>query len=311
MKTTLLVLALCGPLVVTSFGQERDPLAVTILSPEPETYVSGPVQLAARIEPPPRAGEVAHLLFYADGRLVCTIMEPSRAECPWDAGTEVTEHIIRVVAQLKAGGRVVSSTRTKKLDHTEKVTVEVVQLTAVVSDRHRFVSGLPQSAFRLREDGVPQKIQHFSSEGSPLELVIAIDVSSSMTDAMPQLKNAVRRFLSALGPKDQVSLVAFNDSMFTLARRDANASQRLRAVDRLAPWGGTAIYDVIVRSVQLLSKQPGRRSSSSSATATTDRAMPPSRRSRQRFAPTMRRCSWSDWGAACARTSCDPASSAW
>ena len=66
---------------------------------------------------------------------------------------------------------------------------------------------------------------------------------------MPQLKNAVRKFLSALGPKDQVTLAAFNDNLFTLARRETNPAQRLRAVDRLAPWGGTALYDVIVRGV--------------------------------------------------------------
>ena len=86
-----------------------------------------------------------------------------------------------------------------------------------------------------------------------------MDVSQSMAPHMPQLKNAVRRFLAALGPKDQVTLAAFNDHLFTLARRETVPAQRVRAVDRLAPWGGTALYDVIVRGVQLLSRQPGRR----------------------------------------------------
>jgi hypothetical protein len=77
----------------------------------------------------------------------------------------------------------------------------VVQVTAVVTDRGRFVSGLDASKFRLLEDGVPQTIGHFSSEGSPLEIVVAIDVSESMTQAMPQLKNAVKKFLSALAER--------------------------------------------------------------------------------------------------------------
>jgi Ca-activated chloride channel family protein len=106
---------------------------------------------------------------------------------------------------------------------------------------------------------VPQKITHFSSEGSQLELVVAVDVSESMTQAMPQLKASVKRFLGALGPKDQVTLTAFNDNLFTLTRRETSPEGRLRAVDRLAPWGGTALYDVIVRGLQQLSKQPGRR----------------------------------------------------
>jgi Ca-activated chloride channel family protein len=149
--------------------------------------------------------------------------------------------------------------RTKGLDLAEAVRVDVTQVTAVVHDRGRFIKGLPVSAFRLLEDDVPQKITHFSSEGSPLELIVAIDVSESMTQSMPQLKNSVKRFLSALSPKDQVTLTAFNDSMFTLTRRDTTPAQRLRAVDRLAPWGGTALYDVIVRGLQQLTKQPGRR----------------------------------------------------
>jgi Ca-activated chloride channel family protein len=234
-------------------------MSVRIVSPGPDTYLSGPVLLKAIVEPPPRAREATRVLFYANGRLVCSVVDAARAECPWDAGAEVKEHTIRVVVDLKNGGRIVGTARTKGLEHAETVSVDVVQVTAVVNDGNRFIKGLPKEAFRVFEDGVPQTLSHFSNEGSPLELVVAIDVSQSMAPHMPQLKNAVRRFLSALGPKDQVTLAAFNDHLFTLARRETNSAQRLRAVDRLAPWGGTALFDVIVRGVQLLSKAPGRR----------------------------------------------------
>ena len=42
--------------------------------------------------------------------------------------------------------------------------------------------------------------------------------------------------LAALEPDDQVSLIAFNDNLFTLARRSTDPAARLRAVDRLAAW---------------------------------------------------------------------------
>ena len=245
-------------LALTPAAQAPD-LSVRIVSPGPDTYLSGLVLLKAIVEPPPRAKEATRVLFYADGRLVCTVADAARAECPWDAGAEVKEHLIRVVVDLADGNRVVSTARTKGLEHVETVSVDVVQVTAVVNDGTRFVKGLTKDAFRIVEDGVPQDISHFSNEGSPLELVVAVDVSQSMAPHMPQLKNAVRRFLAALGPKDQVTLAAFNDHLFTLARRETVPAQRVRAVDRLAPWGGTALYDVIVRGVQLLSRQPGRR----------------------------------------------------
>ena len=241
-------------------AQEPPPeLAIRVVSPEPDAYVSGVTLFKAAVVPAVKALEVNQLLFFADGKQVCNVLDPIAAECTWDAGAEVRSHVLRVVANLKNGGRLVASSRTRGLDQVEKVMVEVVQVTAVVTDRGRFVPGLARGAFKLTEDGVPQTIEHFSSEGSPLEIVIAVDVSESMTQAMPQLKNAVKKFLSALGPKDQVTITAFNDNMFTLAKRETSIPLRLRAIDRLSAWGGTALYDVIIRGVQQLSRQPGRR----------------------------------------------------
>ena len=234
-------------------------LTIKIVSPEADTYVSGPTLLKAAIEPHARTLEVRRIFFYADGKQVCNILDTIAAECTWDAGAEVRPHVLRVVGELEGGVRIVNSTKIKGLDQAEKVSVDVVQVTAVVTEHGRFVPNLDKTQFKLSEDGVPQKILNFTAEGSPLEIVVAVDVSESMTPSMPQLKNAVKKFLGALSTKDQVTLTAFNDNMFTLAKRETQPAQRLKAVDRLAPWGGTALYDVIVRGVQQLSKQAGRR----------------------------------------------------
>ena len=37
------------------------------------------------------------------------------------------------------------------------------------------------------------------------------------------------------------------------------SAERSRAVDRLAPWGSTALYDVILRGVEMLGRQTGRK----------------------------------------------------
>ena len=242
-----------------AIAAQQPELAIRIVAPAADDYVSGVTVLKAEILPKMLATRVAQILFFADGKQVCNVLDPINAECTWDAGAEVRPHTFRVVANLIGGGRLIASSRTKGLEQVEKVNVEIVQLTAVVTERGRFVSGLTQNMFRVLENGVPQAIAHFSAEGSPLEIVVAIDVSESMTQAMPQLKNSVKKFLSALGPKDQVTLTAFNDQMFTLTRRETSVAQRTRAVDRLSAWGGTALYDVIIRGVQQLSRQPGRR----------------------------------------------------
>jgi VWFA-related protein len=80
-----------------------------------------------------------------------------------------------------------------------------------------------------------------------------------MTPAMPKLKTAVKEFLGAVPSQNAITLIAFNDTLFTLARRATNLSERVKAVDRLAPWGSTALYDAILRGVDLLGRQAGRK----------------------------------------------------
>jgi Ca-activated chloride channel homolog len=230
-----------------------------IVSPGDEAYVSGPVLLRALIDPPAATRQVVRLTFFADGRQICALEQPP-FECAWDAGDRVREHVVRAVALLENGQRLVQNVRTKGLDYAETVEVDIVQVTAVVTDGGRFVRGLTKKDFRVFEDGVPQEITFFGpAENVPLELVAAIDVSGSMREAMPSVKAAARDFLDALGADDQVSLLAFNDNLFTLVRRSTDRTARARAVDRLAPWGGTALYDVILKSLDLVGRQQGRR----------------------------------------------------
>jgi VWFA-related protein len=252
-------LLLAWLLVACATASAQGPVAepqVRILSPGPDTFVSGPTLLRARIVP---ETAVSTVVFFVDGRLVCTIVKPP-FECDWDAGGAVAEHQVRAVANLRSGGRVVQTVRTKALGYTEKVDVDVVQVTVTVSDGHgHFVRGLPVSAFHIAEDGRPQKITHFASEDVPLELIVAIDISGSMTTAMPKLKKAVKEFLAAVPAGNQVTLLGFNDNIFALTRKTTDPAERVRAVDHLAPWGSTALYDVILRGVQMLGRQTGRK----------------------------------------------------
>ena len=87
-------------------------------------------------------------------------------------------------------------------------------IATVMDGSGHFVSGIPRSAFHIEEDGKAQTISHFGSEDVPLELIVACDVSGSMTPAMPRLKMAVKEFLGAVPGRDQVTLLGFNDSIF-------------------------------------------------------------------------------------------------
>jgi Ca-activated chloride channel family protein len=229
---------------------------VQILSPGDDAYVSGPTLLRVRVEPP---GLVSHVVFSVDGVQVCALTRMP-FECDWDAGVSVEEHQVRVAVYPLKGDRIVKTVRTKGVGFTEKVDVDVVQVTVTVMDGHgHFVKGLPRSVFHVAEDGRAQTISHFASEDVPLELIVAVDMSGSMTPAMPKLRKAVKEFLGAVPDQNPVTLLGFNDTLFTLARRSTDTAERIKAVDRLAPWGSTALYDAVLRAVEMLGRQTGRK----------------------------------------------------
>src|SRR5207247_6620975 len=121
------------------------------------------------------------------------------------------------------------------------------------------IRALPRSSFHISEDWQPHAISHFASEDVPLELLGAVDISGSMTPAMPKLKTAVKEFLTAVPRQDVVTLLGFNDNIFTVMRRTKDPGEKVKAVDRLAPWGSTALYDVILRGIDMLGRQAGRK----------------------------------------------------
>ena len=229
---------------------------VVISSPSADAYVSGPTPLRVSIDP---SVQVRNVTFFVDGRQFCSLSEMP-FECDWDAGSTISAHLIRLVVTPFEGDRIIKTMRTKGLGYADKVNVEAIQVTVTVTDdKGRFVGGIPRSAFRVLEDGKQEPITYFASEDVPLELIVAVDISGSMTPSMPKLKKAVKDFLLAVPPKNQVTLLGFNDSVFALTRKTTDPNERVRSVDRLAPWGATALYDVILRAVDMLGRQIGRK----------------------------------------------------
>jgi Ca-activated chloride channel family protein len=252
----LAVIVASAALVAGRAAQDPGP-NIVFDNPVDSGYISGPTSVSVRIVPP---GEtVKTVSLFADGKLLCTLERPP-FKCPWDAGPKVIEHLVRATAVLGDGRQLRASIRTKGAEYTETVDVDVVQITATVTGRGgRFIRGLKASDFKVYEEGVPQAITAFAAENIPLELVVAVDVSGSMTKAMPTVKEAVRKFLTKLRPQDVVTVLGFNDNVFIIARPTVSLEDRLKTLERLRPWGGTSLYDAMLKSLAQLGPQAGRR----------------------------------------------------
>ena len=133
--------------------------------------------------------------------------------------------------------------------------VELVNVTATVTDRDgRFVSTLRKEDFTLYDNGEPQDITQFSNERVPVSLGILLDSSGSMasSDKMAYARDAIDRFINELLDKDdELFFVDFStrarlDQDWTTDRRAIT-----RAVSRVTPNGGTAMYDAIADALPI------------------------------------------------------------
>ena len=256
-RTLYVSTALTGALLVAT-GTARQGATLQIVSPTTESIVSGSTRIQVTIEPAAELANVKAINYSVNGRLACTIEQPPFV-CTFEPGDVVRSHHIRVVATMTDGRRLVDNVRTKELGYAERIRTEAVLVPLVVTHGGVFVRGLKQQDFEVFEDGVAQPIASLVSEDAPLDLVLAIDVSGSMEKSLVQVKPAVKQLLTRLRPGDAATLVGFNDTMFIAAEREKDRRTREDAVDLLTSWGGTALYDATIRTLELVSRDTGRK----------------------------------------------------
>lgn len=133
-------------------------------------------------------------------------------------------------------------------------TAELVNVTATVTDASgRFVPGLRREDFLVYEDGVLQNVSHFSNERVPVSLGIALDTSGSMAgEKIVAAQNAIDRFLfELLDPADEIFLYRFSGEPELIQDWTVDRNQLSRALGRVTPHGGTAMYDAVAEAVPL------------------------------------------------------------
>ena len=130
--------------------------------------------------------------------------------------------------------------------------VELINVTATVTDGEgRFISGLRKEDFRVYEDGEAQEITYFNHDRAPVSLGIALDTSGSMTsDKMSAARAAIDRFVyELLDPGDELFFLQFANRPMVVQEWTTDRRAISRAVARVLPAGGTALYDAIANAL--------------------------------------------------------------
>jgi VWFA-related protein len=135
--------------------------------------------------------------------------------------------------------------------------VELINVTTTVSDASgRFVAGLHKEDFLVFEDDRPVEVTHFSAERVPVSLGVALDTSGSMAgDKIREAEAALSRFAFELLDKDdEMFLYRFSNYPTLLQGWTTDRQLITRALGRVTPNGGTALYDAVAEAIPLASR---------------------------------------------------------
>ena len=134
-----------------------------------------------------------------------------------------------------------------------------VDLFFAATDRGKSVTDLTPAEVRVLDNRrVPEKIFAFRNESQlPLRLGLVIDTSSSVKDRLPFEQKAAVKFLQDVltDDRDLAFVVGVNNSVLLVQDFTAERAPLARAVNELAPGGGTALWDAVAFAAEKLGKR--------------------------------------------------------
>ena len=141
----------------------------------------------------------------------------------------------------------------------------VVVDVAVLDDHDNFLPRIPQGAFRISEDGVPQQIAQFGTSEAPITICMLIEFSGRFqqywSGGWYETLQASYGFLQTLKPEDNVAVVTYDLrttilSDFSPDKRNAEeAMSRLR----IPGFSESNVFDALTDMADRMSGIEGRK----------------------------------------------------
>ncbi len=143
---------------------------------------------------------------------------------------------------------------------TFKAGTQVVSIFATVTDaQKRLVPDLTKDDFQVFDNEKPQPVIYFDNSIRPINVVVMLDTSGSMTLTIDLLKQAAEQFLLRLLPEDRGRVGAFNDKIQFNARWSNDRDQMITDAKNLDFGNGTRLWDAAGASLDELKNIDGRK----------------------------------------------------
>jgi Ca-activated chloride channel homolog len=136
---------------------------------------------------------------------------------------------------------------------------------AVLDDHNHFIPGIPQGAFRVLEDGVPQQISQFGHSEAPMTICMLIEFSGAFqafwSYGWQETLQASYGFLETLKPDDNVAVVEYDLRSTILSDFSPDKRKAEEAMSRLRIPGFSEsnVFDALTDMADRMSNIEGRK----------------------------------------------------
>lgn len=137
----------------------------------------------------------------------------------------------------------------EEIDPADVISVSTAEVLLPVTVRDgsgALVVNLTRKDFRVFEDGVEQPLSELSLRQVPVDVVLMLDASSSVSGNLDDFRRAAEGFAAHLAADDRLSLIQFDDRILLLQDWTRSRVQLRRALRRLAPGMFTRFHDAML-----------------------------------------------------------------
>jgi VWFA-related protein len=137
--------------------------------------------------------------------------------------------------------------------------VEGVRLDVLVTQGSVPLAGLGAADFEVRDNGVLQSIDLVNLGDVPVNVVLTLDTSESVTGGkLVDLQRAGHALLGALAKGDTAALVTFNEAVMHRVALTPDLDRVRRGLSSVEAWGDTALVDASLAAMLLGDTDAGR-----------------------------------------------------
>lgn len=145
-----------------------------------------------------------------------------------------------------------------------RVTTRLVLVDAQVLDKktHLAVNTLKQKDLEVYEDGVRQQISFFSQDELPLSVILLFDLTDSVRPVLKPLAEGAQRALEHLKPTDEVAVMVYAATTYTVQDFTTDRSLAAAAIaraSRMESREAAFFNEAIFKAAEHLSERPNAR----------------------------------------------------